>query len=70
MCPRALKNGNYFESYLKFLKNIEIWTLFAITYSKFNETTSFWTHFKDNFYGFHMIKSTKFITHRIGIKII
>ena len=48
------------------------WNLdfFGITSSKFNETTSFQTNFKDNFDGFHIIKSTNFITHRIEIKII
>ena len=49
---------------------MEIWTIFAILSSKFNETTSFQTNFKDNFDGFHIIKSINFIIHRIEIKII
>ena len=32
--------------------------------------TSFQTNFKDNFDGFHIIKSKNFITHRTEIKII
>ena len=48
---------------------IEILTISAITSSKFNKTTSLWTHFKDNFDGIQFIKSTHFITHRIKIKI-
>ena len=51
-------------------ENNEIGTFFAITSSKFNETTSFQTNFKDNFDGFHIIKSTNIITHRTEIKII
>ena len=48
------------------------WNLdfFAITSSKFNKKTLFQTNFKDNFDGFHIIKSTNFTTHRIEIKII
>ena len=51
-------------------EKIEVWTFFAITFSKFNKTTSFWTNFKDNFDVFHIIESANFITHRIKIKII
>ena len=69
MSPRTSKNVNYFESYLKFKKTLKF-GLFAITSSKFNKTTSFWINFKDIFHGFHIIKSTNFITHRIKIKII
>ena len=50
--------------------NIDIWTFFAITSSKFNKTTSYWTQFKHNFDGIQFIKKTNFITHRIKIKII
>ena len=60
----------FLRKLFKILDNIEIWTFFAITSSKFNETTSFQTNFEDNFDGFHIIKSANFITHRIEIKII
>ena len=59
-----------FRKLFKILKKIEIWTFFAITYSKFNETTLFQTNFKDNFDDFYIIKSTNFISYRIEIKII
>ena len=49
---------------------MEIWAFVAITFSKFNKTISFWTHYKYNFDSFHIIKSANFITHRIEIKII
>ena len=70
MSPRTLKNVDYFENYLNFEKTLKFGLYFAITSSKFNKTTSFWIYFKDKFYGFHIIKSTNFITHRIKIKII
>ena len=70
MSLRTLKNVDYFESYLKFKKTLKFGLFFAITPSKFNETTSFQTNFKDNFNGFHIIKSTNFITHRFKIKLI
>ena len=45
MSPRTLKNVDYFESYLTFKKTFKFLLFFATTSSKFNETTSFWTHF-------------------------
>ena len=48
---------------------IEIWAFFAKISSKFNETTSFQSNYKDNLDSFHIIKSTNFISHRIEIKI-
>ena len=38
---------------------------FAITSSEFNKTTSFWTHLKYNFDGFHIIRSANFITYTL-----
>ena len=70
MSLRTFKNVDCFESYLKFNKTLKFGLFFAKTSSKFNETTSFQTNFKDNFDGFHIIKSTNFITHSIEIKII
>ena len=70
MSTRTLKNINYFKRYLKFKKTLKIRLFFVITSSKFNETTSFWTHFKENFGGIQFIKRTNSITHRIEIKII
>ena len=55
---------------IKNLKKKLKFELFSITSSKFNKTISFWTNFKDNFDGFHIIKSKNFIAHRIKIKII
>ena len=34
-----------------------------------NETTSFWTHFIENFDGIQLLKKTNLITHRIKIKL-
>ena len=62
---KNIKKCSLFRKLFKILENIEIWTFFAITSSKFNETTSFQTNFEDNFDGFHIIKSTNFITCRI-----
>ena len=57
-------------SYVKFKITLKFGLFFAITSSKFNKMTSFWTNFNDNFDGFHIIESTNFITHKIEIKII
>ena len=70
MSLRTLKNIDYFESYLKFKKSLKFALFLQIPSSKFNETTSFWTNFKDNFDGSHITKSKNCITHRIKIKII
>ena len=59
-----------FRKLFKIEESIEILIISAITSSNFNKTNSFQTNFKDNFDGFHIIKSTNIITHRIEIKII
>ena len=55
---------------IKIEESIEILTISAITSSKFKETASFWTKFKENFDGIRFIKRTNFITHRTKIKTI
>ena len=67
---KTLKNVEYFKSYLKFMKTLKFRLFFGIPSSKFNETTSFWTHFIENFDGIQFITRTNFITHRIQVRII